>query len=75
MSRQVFALRLGVNPWTTRALGAGPQQTQRAGSGAHLTPGWAVGMGSPDRYAALIWLVRKYPDTLVERLEWLSASA
>src|SRR6266850_2686499 len=36
---------------------------------------WEQGRSKPnDQAAALIWLVRKYPDTL-ERLESLSASA
>jgi putative transcriptional regulator len=52
MSRQVFALKLGVNPRTLER--------------------WEQGRSKPnDQAAALIWLVRKYPDTL-ERLESLS---
>jgi len=35
---------------------------------------WEQGRSKPNEAAALIWLVRKYPDTL-ERLESLSASA
>ncbi len=55
MSRQVFALKLGVNPRTLER--------------------WEQGRSKPnEQAAALIWLVRKYPDTL-ERLESLSASA
>jgi len=53
MSRQVFALKLGVNPRTLER--------------------WEQGRSKPnEQAAALIWLVRKYPDTL-ERLESLSA--
>jgi putative transcriptional regulator len=52
MSRQVFALKLGVNPRTLER--------------------WEQGRSKPnEQAAALIWLVRKYPDTL-ERLESLS---
>ena len=52
MSRQVFALKLGVNP----------RSLER----------WEQGRSKPnEQAAALIWLVRKYPDTL-ERLESLS---
>jgi putative transcriptional regulator len=52
MSRQVFALKLGVNPRTLER--------------------WEQGRSKPnDQAAALIWLVRKYPDTL-QRLESLS---
>jgi putative transcriptional regulator len=48
MSRQVFALKLGVNPRTLER--------------------WEQGRSKPnEQAAALIWLVRKYPDTL-ERL-------
>ena len=55
MSRQVFALKLGVNPRTLER--------------------WEQGRSKPnDQAAALIWLVRKYPDTL-ERLESLSIPA
>lgn len=52
MSRQVFALKLGVNPRTLER--------------------WEQGRSKPnEQAAALIWLVRKYPDTL-DRLESLS---
>jgi putative transcriptional regulator len=52
MSRQVFAMKLGVNPRTLER--------------------WEQGRSKPnEQAAALIWLVRKYPDTL-ERLESLS---
>jgi putative transcriptional regulator len=52
MSRQVFALKLGVNPRTLER--------------------WEQGRSKPnEQAAALIWLVRRYPDTL-ERLESLS---
>jgi putative transcriptional regulator len=55
MSRQVFALKLGINPRTLER--------------------WEQGRSKPnDQAAALIWLVRKYPDTL-ERLESVSVSA
>jgi putative transcriptional regulator len=51
MSRQVFALKLGVNPRTLER--------------------WEQGRSKPnEQAAALIWLVRKYPDTL-DRLESL----
>jgi putative transcriptional regulator len=54
MSRQVFALKLGVNPRTLER--------------------WEQGRSKPnDQAAALIWLVRRYPDTL-ERLESLSVA-
>ncbi|HEV3456385.1 MAG TPA: helix-turn-helix domain-containing protein [Thermoanaerobaculia bacterium] len=54
MSRQVFALKLGVNPRTLER--------------------WEQGRSKPnEQAAALIWLVRKYPDTL-ERLESLSVA-
>jgi putative transcriptional regulator len=53
MSRQVFALRLGVNARTLER--------------------WEQGRSRPNEQAAtLLWLVRKYPDTL-KRLEVLSA--
>jgi len=52
MSRQVFALKLGVNPRTLER--------------------WEQGRSKPnEQAAALIWLVRKFPDTL-DRLESLS---
>jgi putative transcriptional regulator len=52
MSRQVFALKLGVNPRTLER--------------------WEQGRSKPnEQAAALIWLVRRYPDTL-QRLESLS---
>ncbi len=52
MSRQVFALKLGVKPRTLER--------------------WEQGRSKPnEQAAALIWLVRKYPDTL-ERIESLS---
>ncbi len=51
MSRQVFALKIGINPRTLER--------------------WEQGRSKPnDQAAALIWLVRKYPDTL-QRLESL----
>ncbi len=54
MSRQVFALKLGVNPRTLER--------------------WEQGRSKPnEQAAALIWLVRKYPDT-VERLASLCIS-
>jgi putative transcriptional regulator len=54
MSRQVFALKLGVNPRTLER--------------------WEQGRSKPnDQAAALIWLVRRYPDTL-KRLESLSVT-
>jgi putative transcriptional regulator len=54
MSRQVFALKLGVNPRTLER--------------------WEQGRSKPnEQAAALMWLVRKYPDTL-ERLESLSVA-
>jgi len=54
MSRQVFALKLGVNPRTLER--------------------WEQGRSRPnEQAAALIWLVRRYPDTL-ERLESLSVA-
>ena len=54
MSRQVFALKLGINPRTLER--------------------WEQGRSKPnEQAAALIWLVRKYPDTL-ERLESLSVA-
>ena len=54
MSRQVFALKLGVNPRTLER--------------------WEQGRSKPnEQAAALIWLVRKYPDTL-DRLESLSVT-
>jgi putative transcriptional regulator len=55
MSRQVFALKLGVNPRTLER--------------------WEQGRSKPnEQAAALIWLVRRYPDTL-KRLESLSVGA
>ncbi len=55
MSRQVFALKIGVNPRTLER--------------------WEQGRSKPnEQAAALIWLVRKYPDTL-QRLEALSVPA
>jgi putative transcriptional regulator len=55
MSRQVFALRIGVNPRTLER--------------------WEQGRSKPNKQAAaLLWLVRKYPDTL-ERLESLRVPA
>ena len=52
MSRQVFALKLGMNPRTLER--------------------WEQGRSKPNEQAAvLIWLVRRYPDTL-ERLESLA---
>jgi putative transcriptional regulator len=52
MSRQVFALRLRVNPRTLER--------------------WEQGRSKPnEQAAALIWLVRKFPDTL-ERLASLN---
>jgi putative transcriptional regulator len=55
MSRQVFALKLGVNPRTLER--------------------WEQGRSKPnEQAAALIWLVRRYPDTL-DRLESLSVPA
>ena len=54
MSRQVFAMRLGVNARTLER--------------------WEQGRSRPNEQAAtLLWLVRKYPDTL-KRLETLSAA-
>ena len=54
MSRQVFALKLGVNPRTLER--------------------WEQGRSKPnEQAAALIWLVRRYPDTL-ERLESLGVA-
>ena len=55
MSRQVFALKIGVNPRTLER--------------------WEQGRSKPNEQAAtLIWLVRKYPDTL-QRLASLSVPA
>lgn len=55
MSRQVFALKIGVNPRTLER--------------------WEQGRSKPnEQAAALIWLVRKYPDTL-QRLATLSIPA
>jgi putative transcriptional regulator len=54
MSRQVFALKLGVNPRTLER--------------------WEQGRSKPnEQAAALIWLVRRYPDTL-QRLESLGVA-
>jgi putative transcriptional regulator len=55
MSRQVFALRIGVNPRTLER--------------------WEQGRSKPNEQAAvLLWLVRRYPDTL-ERLAALGVPA
>ena len=55
MSRQVFAMRLGVNARTLER--------------------WEQGRSRPNEQAAtLLWLVRKYPDTL-KRLETLGAES